>query len=397
VADESLFETPQLEVKLERLGRKIRGIGRYQLTSRFTQPTDSWSFTAYEDDDARRDDLFNLELEPVALSILGQPQVLGRIEVTESGEGLSRNFQGRDYLADLAECHCDPRLILKEPMTVAEAIKYAAGPVGISRVEADAEIKMRNVRTGKAIGGPAPDDFRSLKLKDFKPRPGEGIYEFLGRVTTRHGTTMQAGTSRDTIVLAQPDYHQEVTFNLVRNLSGKGNTILSGKARRDYTSFPTLVLGTTTTGVNVDLRNHVGKTLSLAQLQVNFNHEIIDIFDTHTIPYRVLPGETTEAPKLYRLHHFRDTDARNAAQLDRSKARRYSELLKDLLIYRCTVRGHIDPVSGALYAVNTMALVRDEVERVKEPMWIQGRTFKYSKPEGATTDLELWRPGSFQL
>lgn len=67
----------------------------------------------------------------------------------------------------------------------------------------------------------------------------------------------------------------------------------------------------------------------------------------------------------------------------------------DTLAYRVTLRGHTDPETGAIWTVDTMVNVQDEICGVNEPLWIAKRTLRFSPTEGSTTQLECWRPGSF--
>jgi prophage tail gpP-like protein len=71
--------------------------------------------------------------------------------------------------------------------------------------------------------------------------------------------------------------------------------------------------------------------------------------------------------------------------------------LKDTLLYKATVKGHRDPDSGALWTIDTIVNIQDEVTDVNEPMWIHKRTFRYTPGSGAETDIECWRIGALQL
>jgi prophage tail gpP-like protein len=97
---------------------------------------------------------------------------------------------------------------------------------------------------------------------------------------------------------------------------------------------------------------------------------------------------------VYKPLYFKDRDSRNQEQLDYSVRRMVAEKLRDTLVYTCTVRGHVDPVSGALWGTDTIAHVYDEVEDVGEPLWIHDRTL-YNDGSGPRTDLTLFRPGSY--
>lgn len=441
-------DEPQLLVTLESRGYSMRGIKSYSLKADYTMSTDAFSFEVYDDD---RDALFGLEMEPVELSITNDAgtvsQMLGRIEISEPGEGLARKFSGRDYLCDLVECHTDPTMKVKDEETLGSIITLAASVCGIDTVVSDGDISMRNIRTGKSIAAKAPPvDFREFKLKEFKPNVGEGIFEFLNRIAARHGATIQPSDSRDTVVLTAPNFNQESTFTLRRTLTGSGN-IKGGFARRNYSNVPTVLFSqgkfgssteTRTTGslfISIaDLMNMVenetGKVSAAAQkaldnlkivqtgvgvnrttttktprasvaLNANnatqFSGEIAETLLNNSVITRTKPGTKNDPLKAYRFHYIKDEQSRTIDQLQSASKRRFSELAKNCLTYSCTVSGHVDPKTGAFWAIDTMADVYDEIERVDEKMWIHSREFRFSKESGAETDLELWLPNTFNI
>lgn len=71
--------------------------------------------------------------------------------------------------------------------------------------------------------------------------------------------------------------------------------------------------------------------------------------------------------------------------------------MKDTLLYDVTMRGHVDPESGAVWSVNTMVEVDDSVADVHERLWILQRKLSYSKEEGAITTMTCIRPESFVI
>jgi prophage tail gpP-like protein len=393
------IESPALTVRFEYADLETQNVKQYRLESSYTTSTDGFSFTLYQHDAPGW--FWNLELQPVELLIHGHSQVLGRIDSTEvGGDGSAMQFQGRDFVSDLVECHADPTLKLKKEQTLVEAIRYAAGPVGITAVVAEDEVGLRNIRTGIAIGGGAPPHaFKEAKLKDYKSNPGEGLYAFCNRLAARHGVTIQPGVQRDQLVLSTPNYIQAPCCKLTRHIkpaTAATNTVMQGTARRDFSSWPTYVLvtGKQSPGGDQSKPTHAKKdTLEYASL--------LDIpeFDALLWGGRIKPadGPKGDTLSLYRLHYQRDTDSKTQAQVEKVADRIHADRLKDSLRYECTVRGHQDRETGATYAVDTIAEVNDEVCGVNERMWIESRTFEYSKGQGATTRLVLWRLGAFSI
>lgn len=385
-----------LTVTLERTGAKVEHIESYSLDSDYLTSTDGFEFEAYQEGE-RRKELFGLELEPVHLEIDGASQVNGRIEVSGPGSGLSRKLQGRDYFAEMVESHVDPTMAVVEGDLLGNVIKQAAAPVGITRVLTPDQLAMRDVRAGLAIGATVvPFNAPEIALGKYKPNPGEGTYEFLTRICARAGCVMQPTTSRDAVLLSKPNYNQPVTYQLTRMLSGNGNNIISGEARRDFSSFPSLFIASGKGGAAAEARTNLSKLYKIGILAEEFNRELGEIFTEHTIDERLPPGTVGDPLKLYRLHVYNDEQARNQFQVENSSLRRLSELLRNTLTYTCSVPGHRYK-DGPLYAIDTIAHVRDEVENLDEPLWIYGRTFTYSAKAGAMTNLRMWRPATFQI
>jgi prophage tail gpP-like protein len=130
----------------------------------------------------------------------------------------------------------------------------------------------------------------------------------------------------------------------------------------------------------------------------NYSDELASILSDATTSKRIKSGEFLEDPRLlYRLHTYEDQQAKTRDQLESSSLRRLAELLKPTLRYTCTVQGHRDPHSGSLWAVNTIAEVSDDIEQVQEALWCVSRTFRFTAGSGRTTQLEFWRPSTFQI
>lgn len=391
---------PELVVRLQGRQEDRVNLKSYSIDSSFMTATDGFEFALWEEDRSR---LYGLETEPVELILDGASQVLGRIDVTEmGGDGSAVTCRGRDYIADLTECNVDPTVKLKQGMTLAAALKLVFAPVGVTTVVDDADVAIRDVRTGVSVKGKAKPTFQALQLEDLKPNPGEGCFEFASRLVARHGCTIQPGTTRSEIVLTAPDYAQDPLYELRRtddvNASG-GNTILSATVTRDYSKFPTYVAFDAKHTTGGDKPKALRQDYDTIALAKSIGGELGENVGRYSVTGRRLPTDTTALTggKLYRLLYFKDDASRNKAQLTRAAMRALSERLKDTLEYRVTVRGFSDPTSGALWAVNTIVRISDAVLGVNEPLWIESRRFAFSPTAGATTELTCWRLNSFVL
>lgn len=432
------LESPKFQVQLESTGRILTGIEEYSLDSAYMTSTDAFSFKLYEPDLLLEQ---NLELHPVVITLDGNVLARGRIEITEIGgeTGATVRCEGRDYIADLIECHVDPAVAIGENMTLEQVIKLAAGPVGIDTVSFDASL-WRNIRAGQKVQTPiGARSFQDSPLKNYKANPGEGIFEFLNRICARFGCTIQPTTERNTVLLDAPDYNQEVSYFVRRSLASPNSTsnnVLSATARRDYSRFPTVVLVTGKTGAAEEDRTTVaagnvagapilaklllgpaanwlvgdasaqqatealagssGEPTPIDNIQKTIEYLLPE---GATIFVERIPPKANYTPKnvLYRLMYMRDNLAKDAKQVQNVAARKAAERLKDCLQYQVTVRGHRDPITNRMYTPNTIINVSDELCNVDENLWVEKCTYTYTPNEGAKTQLVCWRSGSFGI
>lgn len=434
-----LYE-PSIQIVYENRGTSTTRVVRYSVDSAFMTSTDAFSFTLYEEDLSLVRDL---ELEPVAIYIDGNLQLRGRIEATEVGRGpgFSVICQGRDYIADLVECHVDPALSVSTNMTIDQIVKQAAKPVGIASVSFDASL-WRNVRAGVDISTSlGVQSFKSTPAKDYKTNPGEGIYQFLSKICARFGCTLQPTTERNIALLCAPDYVQEAAYSVTRSFASPQsakNNVIAASAKRNYSKFPTVVLVSGKTGGSGTSRKTISATsykkgVAKAAFAPGSILEGVKLMDNSTagtgatsitttptvtgsdniqetiyallpegvpiFPQRILPSVDyvpTEGV-LYRLFYVKDDLSKDLNQLMNVGARAAAERLKDCLQYEIQFRGHKDPETGRTYSADTIINVADEICDVYEPLWVERVTHEYEPGSGPTTKMTCWRPGSFGI
>lgn len=361
-------------------------------------PSDTFSFTLY---DEKFENTKGLELQPVELILNGASQLVGRIDVTERGEnGRAVVCRGRDFMADLIECNIDPTIRIVSGETLLIAISKAASPVGIDTIW-DNDGAMNELRAGRKIKQRKPrKKHAKKKLNDYKPQPGEGIYEFLNKIMAREGVTLQTGPNRNTIVIASPNYDQDPLCHITRDRLGEHNNIITATATRDYSRFPTYTLVSGTQSRPGAKGDKATQAYDLFAVTAGFRSELLSILQNVTVSLRWLPGEmATEVRegRLYRLLVHRDDESRDADQIQSAAKRLIAEKLKDTLSYTANLRGHIDPSTGAIYTLDTLVDVNDDVCDVHEALWIETRNLRYSEGDGATTEIKCLRPESFDL
>ena len=410
-------ETPlvvYLEAKQDRAITKIKS---WSIDSDFLVSTDGFEFTAV---DADLDELRQLECEPVRLTVGGALQLVGRIDQSSRGDdGLAVTYSGRDYISDMVECNIDPTFVIKEKQTLGEALIAGCAPIGIKFIADESDVNVlidirqgipgktkrrrgKGKSGGKNAGGNRSKDFKEASLEDLKPDIGQGMYQFFSPLCARHGCTIQPTHLRDTLYRGGPYYDQEPQFTIIRMRKDENNVnnVVSASARRDFSSIPSMIItqgqGAPRSGEKITKSNLILDTWFEAGA---FGGELGDILGRLPFSGRRLPGTTEELPvdRFYRLNVFRDDKAKNEDQVENAQRRLFADHLKRSLEYRVRLRGHIDPNTGAIWTIDTIVYVHDEVcDILGEELWVQARKLSYG-PQGAFTELTCIRPGSFEI
>lgn len=389
----------KLTVRFEALGVSTDRVGAWQIASNYLTSTDGFSFTLIAPDQAK---LHDVELQPVELLVDGNSQLFGRIDRTViTDKAIEVECAGRDFIADMVECNIDPSFQLKEGMQVGQALILAATPAGIFEVQGSDEVRTANIRTGRLVKrGGKKKRVREQKLTDYKPHVGEGIYEFCNRIASRHEVTIQPGEGRGIITLSEPDFKQTPLYEIrvsAQRRAGAFNNVISATASRDYSKFPTFTIANNKTGRVGEKATGGTKFYDMAVAAKKFAEELGRIVGKGIATGRILPTGSAPRLLLYRLLHFEDIEARDDDQLQSAVLRAVAERFKDTLEYRATLQGHADPASGAIWTVDTMVKVTDEIRGIDETLWIAERTLKFDAQQGATTEIVCWRPDSFQI
>ena len=390
-------------------------------------PADEWEFVAYTNEEPATLRRKFRPLMRVKLYIDGELQVIGRIDETEgvgqSGSALS--VKGRDYMAELVDAGADPSIKFTEGQDLGDALLSLFKPHGIRGLVGNWNLT-RNLLTGRIphIGVPR-NDFTTAKIEDFTPKAGQGAYETGDKIVARHGFTIQMGGARHLLAIVEPMFAQDALYRLSR----PGN-VLRGSARRNYGDVPTVTIATGRVKkkrktARVDLFDRTAQVGADGVVQddvflpslVQFPSfgdlapnelgtfgevqrialEPVSLLRQARVDWkaRTMPFEA-EDDVLYRPMYYADKDSKTDEQLQRGVRRELSRRMKDILTYRCTLRGHRDLASGAVYAIDTVATVHDEIDDVNQDMWILDRTF-YNDGSGPKTDLQLILPGAIAL
>lgn len=397
----------RLEIELEETGERTDKIQSYSIESDYMTPTDAFEVVLYHRDDPASLRRKWLPLRRVKLYLDGKLQLVGRIDETEGtgDSGAALMVRGRDYLAPLIDGSADPSVRFSADMVLGDAILEILKPYGIVTAFGNFNLA-RNLVTGVDVPSGIPAaDFREAKVSEFKVGDNQGAHEAANRIAARHGFTLQPVNQRDSIAIVRPQYGQSPRFTIER----PGN-VLKGSAKRNYADVPTVTIATARgvkgiptsriTGVKgefptfgIEAPNEVGKFEEVKRITG------IGVGTPQLLMSRFNPrgeGISGNAGLLYKPLFYEDKDSKTVEQLLAGMRRMLADRLKETLVYSCTMQGHTDPQTGAIYYYDTIATVRDEIEDVNEDMWILSRWLR-NDGTGPLTNLKLIRPGAIAL
>lgn len=402
-----MSEEHRCTVELEFTGEKFSDLLSYSIDSSWLTPTDAFSFEINWGIERAAELRRKFQpMQPVKLYVDDTLQLIGRIDAVESAGdgGTGLRVEGRDYLAMLVDGVVDPSLRFKKEQTLGDAILSVTRPFGVVTIFSDGFNLTRNLLTGKRpYGGPPPRTFQTAKLDEFKPEERDGAWQVAEKLAARHGFMLQPAGSRDAIVLAEPEYRQQPLYQFHRP-----GSVLRAVARRDYGDVPTVTIATGrggSAGGKVSATQHMRSAFGDdAVSEIGKNAEVARFAGLGTgtpvvINFRIVPTAPDSpglAGLLYRPLYYKDKDSRNQEQLERGLKREVCERLRKTLEYTVTMRGHSHPETGAYYAIDTMADVKDGIEDINEQLWVYARRF-WNDGGGPMTELKMLRPESLVL
>lgn len=393
-------------------GMQLQRWKSYDINADFLTPTDGWSFTfGSEKEWLKVKDL----LEPdkkVQILIDGVVQCTGwidRVEATSSTDsGVEVNVQGRDFLKPLVKSSIHQDLPYKQK-TLIQLVEqvfttyYPNTPVAYVYDNA-ANRKLQtgassagSIRTfykaiqmgSKSGAGPQADPAgQYIKFEEFvppdpatdaarkallqkelsivKPQQSETAFGFLERNLRRFGLWIWA-TADGQVCISGPCYNQKPSYLIRKRARDQYPHVKRSTWKYDRTSVPSVIF--VRGNSNISGKDRLG-----------------------TKGFAIDPGWHLFAPKYLKHDHANTNEAcRNYALQEMSKARENER------VYSCTVVGHRNPYSGAIYSLDTVARIEDDYLGVHESMYLTSRTFHKSVSGGTTTDLEFVSLGAIQF
>lgn len=309
------------------------------------------------------------------VQVNGAPQISGfldSVSIDSSHGGTMVEVTGRDILSPVVDSHIDRRLSVPKGTSLRDLAKlvfhdqfalpviFGGGTVVLGDTDA-AAIAARNKAVGQTVAA-RPKAKRKKPtdpMKETRPRPNEGGFQYFSRFAHRVGYHAWAQPDGQGVVLGAPCYDQDAIGELVnlRGGDGGGNTIERSSFRSDNTAVP----------------SHVyvyGKSSKPGDKSVPIGYAV-----NENAPY-------------FKPFYVTDDESDDKDHADAYARFLLGKALRQAAVYQVTVRGFSDPRTGAVYNVDTVLNVTDEVCGVEGPMWVERRVFRKSRA-GTFTDLTL--------
>lgn len=332
--------------------------------------------------DETRYDLSQKILSEQGFKILvnGNPAMTGfvdSIDLEASRDGTRVVVTGRDILAAVVDGNVDPRMAVTKEMSLRDlAEKIFMDEFGLGGLIFEEFDEGRNASVGKAIKAPRSSGKkprRALKdpLKSVRPHDNEGAFQYFTRIAHRNGYHAFAMPDGSGVVVSYPNYEQPPVYTLTRKRSvglagaGAGNNLERGRVKYDTTGVPSHIFVRGKGSQPGEKAKYVG-------------------------------GATSDFQRRFKPFYVCDDENSTKEGCERYARYLLGKAERNFATYEVTLRGCADPSTGAVYTVDTMASVSDELCGVQGPMWIESRTLRKSRG-GTSTQMKLIPPHTLVL
>lgn len=442
----------RIELRNDTTGESVDLWESYHYDSDFLTPTDGWSFQSGY---GPLVDSMRSRFSPgtrVSLVVNGLVQASGYVDayaMKSARSGVGFEVRGRDTLAPAVDAGISPKTTFTTGSTVGDVIRQCFQPFGFNIISTS-DILNRNALTGvnrasastrvikpetivpDTVQQPGSDGvvrtiivgagtrypavtelfdptraagFLAQTFEQFKPTPGEGVFEFAVRVVKRFGAWIWASGDGNTLIVDYPDYNQAALYSIAHKLSGAlTNNVEDASATLDLTDQPSVIIATGFGGGGFNDRSTIKVAMVNELTGTDGSGNIVDDVQRAINKYPgidVLPvrKQLFAAAREYRSTaarpiYLHDDESKNIGQLRAFVKREMAKRQRKGLSVHYTVQGHTQ--NGKAWAVGTMVNVDDDVLGIHEPLWVMGRTFTKGM-NGTRTQLSLIRPYTLDL
>lgn len=383
------------EVKLIlRDGTELGSWDRYTIAIDMLSVGAPWTFSVWRSERVGQDSeayswsevLGKVKLyDSLRVEIDGTVQLCGVIEErkpSHSRDGAVLVISGRDATALALECDADPRSVLTNS-TLTDSLEALFRPIGVP-VRFLSGANASSAARGQSALRSLSQTRRRHQVRHHRSRAGEKIWQAAEAIARRYGYMLWAGPSQDgfTVICDVPDYESSSVFTLKHaqqnGFTTSDSNVLSAELSEVVRGVPTEVVAFA--------RAPRGNSSSARYAARQTNSELPR--------YSTV---TSSLPSVLRVIQPRRAGSSTSSQQE--AVREQNRAMRDWRSYTCTVAGHSQEVAGkqAIYAVNTMCDVRDDILGLDEPMLLLSATFEGTRTGGQTTKLKLGTRDSIQL
>lgn len=398
-------------------GTDVDVFDRYTITLDMMRAGNPWTVSMWRSVSGARDaswEVLRREVklgENVTLSIDGAAQVTGRIETLRTAApddkgGATMVISGRDLGGMAMTWDADPTVRLKG-LALSDALSALFAPLGVPVLITDAAAaRLVQSGTNRASLGHAHRPHathttrphspsrgvhraaarrRAQPIDQSHPRAGERAWALAEEMCRRVGFLMWVAPAADggiAVVVDVPAFSTPDVFTFGRRIEGLTATgnILKGAEAFSIKEVPS--------EVNVYTGTTRGDLISNRSRSQTFNVGV----ETAAVNRGFLAS-----PMPAQVRHIKSARSRTLAASAKEGERVIAEAMAGFRRVEVTVQGHGQTVAGVdrLYAVNTMARVRDDLctspdgAPLDESMLITGVTFEGGRSTGTTTSLVL--------
>lgn len=441
----------EVQLLLKSTGRVLTNWDRYTVSLDMFNVGQPWTFSLWYSE--REQSAWQTLQDEVKLggtilfSIDGAPQITGIIEdfsTPETRGGLSMVISGRDIAASAMDWDADPRTVISN-RTLGEALELLFAPLGIP-VDVVESTAAREVQSRVRRGARATERStrrRAHRVDNSRPRPDETVWQVVQSILDRLGLIAWVAPSAQgglAIVVDVPAYDSNAMYQLVRSkaLTETDRRLLETDLKCSIRGIPTIVYasGRAKRGDALPARHRIqyevpgvaslpidilgaviGPRLTSAGNPLAFNQDPVTVrpgFRIESEQRTAPPAQATRRaytndqlaqwsfvqnplpPQPKYLHSSR---SKNPSQGEREARRYMAKKMRTFRVYTGTLHGHGQEVNGArrLFALNTMAHLRDTFRNIDEDMLITGVEFSGSRSDGQRTRLTLGTKGAINL
>ena len=373
-------------------GAELREFLSFELSEKFSNPLDSFSFQAAPSERNRKSYLDRLlKGELITITLNGLPQAAMMIqEVTTTispDGGLTLDVSAVSPIQILMESTVDvptASKALKAAVPMIDMILQVVEPYGFNLVADESDVDVAKVKSGKTVST-KPTKHKGAKKKDATAEYNESVFGFITRMLSRAGMMLRCGTTSDGtfLYITAPHYDGQPLYAVKQARSGYGpiadrfiGEVTIVDSNESQFSFCEVV------GESADDTAATRSNKPKARVTT-------DAINAQRPPFRA------SGPFPYKPKFHKDKECGDAVNTEAVAKFILGTRAEKAFAVQGTVGGFTSR-NGTPWTVDTLCPVFVEATGLDEIMWISERSMKRNA-EGDTTKLTFIPKGYLQL